>query len=60
MEKQIEKLYEDLESSIIKNPCNDVQEGFNMAVQSIHSKLSHILGKSKVYTFEEFAKFLEE
>ena len=60
MKEKIEKLYEDLGNSIMDNPKNDVQYGFNLAVESIHSKLSHILGKSKIYTLDELLKEIQK
>ena len=59
MEEKIEKLYKDIENSIIKNPVNKFQVGFNMGIEAVHSKLSHILGKSNIYTYEELIKELE-
>lgn len=59
MENKIEKLYNDIEESIIKDPVNELQKGFNIALECVHSKLSHILGKSKTYTHAELMNELE-
>lgn len=60
MKEKIEKLYNDIELLTIKAPCNDLQRGFNVALDLIQSNLSSILGKSKTYDSISFLKELKD
>jgi len=60
LKEKIETLLEKLEDSVIENPCNEMQEGFNFAIEIMISQLQIALGKTKTYTIKELIEKLKE